>query len=253
MGILNTTPDSFSDGGKYNKIDKALKKADQMIKDGADIIDIGGESSGPGSKNIQLQEEIDRVLPVLKKIREISDIPISIDTYKSQVAEQSLNLGANIINDVTSLRADKKMAQVIASYKCPCIIMYSKDPNARTTIKNKKYQDVLKDIKAFLNDRINFAQAHKIPKNKIIIDPGMGHFVSSNPFYSYQIIANLNKLKEIAPHILIGISRKSFLGGSIAERDQIGIPLTAIAYLNGANIIRTHNVKITKEFFNQFK
>lgn len=247
MGILNLTPDSFSDGGKFNNLESALKRVKEIEKEGADILDIGGESSGPNSKNVSLEEELNRVIPVLKKIRNHIKIPISVDTYKSKVARQALEEGADIINDITALRGDPKMAKVIASYKCPVILMYSKDKTARTTIKNKKYSDVIQTIKKFLQERISYAKKQGI--NQIIIDPGMGHFVSAIPKYSFEIISRLKEVKSINYPILIGISRKSFLGGQLKDRDEKALPLSTIAYLNGASIIRTHNIKETRNLW----
>ncbi len=253
MGILNTTPDSFSDGGKHHTPQKALKKALEMIEAGAQIIDIGGESTGPGSKNVTTEEELRRVIPVIKLIRKHSKVLISIDTYKSAVAKEALANGADIINDVTALRGDKEMASVIAESKCPYIMMYSKDPTARTTLKAKTYADVTKTIEKFFEAQIKKAQKNGIKRSQLILDPGMGQFISSIPKYSFQIIARLPELKNFKLPILIGISRKSFFGGSLKERDEKGKALTAIAYLNGASIIRTHDVKGIKEFFKFLK
>ncbi len=255
MGVLNVTPDSFSDGGKFNKLEKAVKRAKQMESEGADIIDIGGESTGPNSKFISLEEELKRVIPVIKLIRRISKLPISIDTYKSEVAKQALENGANLINDVTALRGDKNMAKIAAKYNCPIILMYSKDKTPRTTREAIDYEDVIKTIKTFLKNRIKFAEKQGIKKSQIIIDPGIGAFVSGIPKYSFEIIAKLKCLKELGFPILIGISRKSFLhpakGGAskkcsqsehLKTRDLKSAILSAIAYLNGADIIRTHNI-----------
>ncbi|MBD3360843.1 dihydropteroate synthase [Candidatus Peregrinibacteria bacterium] len=252
MGVLNLTPDSFSDGGEYNTLEKALHRAKQIEEEGADIIDIGGESTGPNSKYIPLERELKRVIPILKKIKRNIDIPISIDTYKSEVARQAVEEGADIVNDVTALRQDPKMVKIIKRYKCPLIIMYSKDNTPRTTIQNKNYKDVIKIIKLFLEKRINYAENHGIDKKQIIIDPGLGNFISKIPKYSFEIIARLNELRDFGNNILIGASRKSFLGGEFKERDIKGIITAGIAYLNGASIIRTHNIKDTKEFFKKF-
>ncbi len=246
MGILNVTPDSFSDGGKYNTASKALKRALEMEKEGADIIDIGGESTGPNSKNVTIKEELRRVIPVIKLIRKYCKLPISIDTYKAEVADQALKSGANIINDVTGLRGDKNLAKIANKYKCPIIIMYSKDNSPRTTIKNKHYKNVMEDIKKFLTKQIKYAKLNGIKKKNIIIDPGMGNFISKIPKYSFEIIAKLYELKKIDHPILIGMSHKSFLGASIEQREQKALALSAIAYLNGASIIRTHDVKNTR-------
>jgi len=249
MGIINLTPDSFSDGGKYNTLEKAIKRANELEKNQADIIDIGGESTGPKSPEVSEQEELERVIPVLKKIRKSTKLPISIDTYKAEVARQALEEGANIINDVTGLRGDKKMPQIIAKYNCPLILMYSKDNSPRTTIQKKRYNNVIQTIKDFLEERINHAKSQGINPQSIIIDPGMGQFISAIPRYSYEIIARLHKLTALGRPILIGMSKKSFLMGDINSRTTKALPLSTIAYLNGARIIRTHNVKETKEFF----
>ncbi|OGJ42551.1 dihydropteroate synthase [Candidatus Peregrinibacteria bacterium RIFCSPLOWO2_01_FULL_39_12] len=266
MGILNVTPDSFSDGGKFNTIEKAVKRAKQIESEGANIIDIGGESTGPNSQNVSLEEELKRVIPVIKRIRKFSRLPISIDTYKSEVAAQALDAGANIINDVTALRGDKNMAKIVSKYKCPIILMYSKDKTPRTTKEKVEYKDILKTIKTFLKNRIKYAEKQGVKKSQIIIDPGMGAFISGIPKYSFEIIAKLKELKELGLPILIGISRKSFLGSDskgvanksspataghlgseIETRDSKSATLSAIAYLNGADIIRTHNIKAQRE------
>lgn len=246
MGILNLTPDSFSDGGQYNNIQKALRRVRQMEQEGANIIDIGGESTGPKSPNVSLKEELNRVIPILKKIRKHTKLQVSVDTYKSEVARIALEEGANMINDVTALRQDKKLAGIVAKYNCPIILMYSKDNTPRTTIKKKHYKDVIATIKNFLEKRINYAKKQGIAKKNIIIDPGMGQFISAIPKYSFEIITRLKELQELNQPILIGISRKSFLGGELQDRDEKSALLSAIAYLNGASIIRTHDVKTTK-------
>jgi dihydropteroate synthase len=248
MGVLNLTPDSFSDGGKYNSIQKALKRAKALEVQGADIIDLGGESTGPGSKNVTIEQELNRIIPILKSLRKATTLPISIDTYKAEVAAEALKHGANIINDVTALRGDPSMAKVIATHKCPIILMYSKDNSPRTTIKKLKYKDVIKTIKTFLKKRISYAKKHGIKPSQIIIDPGMGQFISAIPKYSYEIILRLNELSTFKLPILIGASRKSFLGGSIESRLDKGLIASTLAYLNAASIIRTHDIKETAQF-----
>lgn len=247
MGVLNFTPDSFSDGGKFNNLTGALKHALKMIKDGADIIDLGGESSGPGSSEISIDEELSRVIPVLKKIRENSDVPVSIDTYKSTVATQALSFGANMINDVTALRGDENMVKTAAKFNCPIVFMYSKDSSARTTVHAKRYSDIIGTIKKFWNKQIKYATSQGVKKENIILDPGMGQFISSLPQYSYEIILRLSELTSLDYPILVGISRKSFLGETLAQRDQLGLAPTALAIANGASIIRTHDVKSIKK------
>ncbi|PIR54787.1 dihydropteroate synthase [Candidatus Peregrinibacteria bacterium CG10_big_fil_rev_8_21_14_0_10_36_19] len=247
MGILNITPDSFSDGGLYNSIKSAKKRAKEMEKEGVDIIDIGAESTGPGSKKVKEDEELKRIIPILKEIRKSTKLPISIDTYKAKVAEECLKEGANIINDISALRGDKRMAKVVSKYKCPIIIMYSKDKTPHATIKNKSYKNLPKTINDFLRQRIQYAEKNGIKRKNIIIDPGMGNYISSNPKYSYEILAKLSEFKIHKMPIMLGLSRKSFLGSEIKDRDEKALPLTTIAYLNGASIIRTHDIKGVKK------
>jgi len=257
MGILNLTPDSFSDGGVFNAEKLAVKRALEIEKEGADIIDIGGESTGPGSENVELKEELKRTIQIIKEIRKHTQIPISIDTYKAKVAEEALKAGANIINDITALRGntnekrESKMACIAKKYNCPIILMYSKDQTARTSKIAKEYEDIIKTLKEFFTERLNYAEKQGIKKENIILDTGMGAFISTIPKYSYETIARLAELKTLKHPLLIGISRKSFLGGSMKNREQKALPLSAIAHLNGVSIIRTHNVKETKEFFEE--
>lgn len=249
MGVLNVTPDSFSDGGKFFDLKKAVKRAVEMEKEGADILDIGGESTGPKSVKISLDEELERVIPVIKAIRKITDVPISIDTYKSEVALQALMAGADIVNDVTAMRGDKKMAKVVADAGCPVVMMYSKDNTPRTTVKKKKYTDVIKTIEEFFDERIEYASSQGVLLKNIIIDPGMGQFISALPRYSFEIITRLAELKNVGCPILVGLSRKSFLGGEMNDRDEMVKGLSSVAYLNGADIIRTHDVGGLKKYF----
>ena len=250
MGILNLTPDSFSDGGQYNQPQAAIKRAVEIEQEGADYIDLGAQSTGPGSPNISPKEELKRLIPILKKIRQKVKIPISIDTYRSEIADAALTEGANLINDITALRADPKLAATIAKHRCPLILMYSKDPTPRTTRQALIYKDIIKTISDFFTERLEYAKQQCL--TDIILDPGMGHYISALPQYSYEIIARLSEFKKFQKKLLIGLSRKSFLGGPTEERDEKALPLTAIAYLNGAAIIRTHNVKATKELCQQW-
>lgn len=254
MGVLNVTPDSFSDGGKFVNPDLALTHALQMIEEGADIIDIGGESSGPGSKDVSLDEELFRILPVLEKLRQESNILISIDTYKAKVAQTSLEKGANIINDVTALRGDPTMAETLASYQAPVIIMYSKDPNARTTRQETHYENVVQTIHEFLEERLHYAEQKGLKRSRFILDPGMGAFISTDPKYSLQTLKNLEKFQDFKLPILVGASRKGFIGqildlpvGHMDQRLEGGLACAAVAVWNGAKIIRTHDVKATKQ------
>ncbi|MDP2642630.1 MAG: dihydropteroate synthase [Candidatus Peregrinibacteria bacterium] len=250
MGILNITPDSFSDRGKFMTLKEAVKQAKKMIEEEADILDIGGESTGPNSRFVTEKEELSRVIPVIKAIREFSDIPISIDTYKANVALEAIQNGADMVNDVTAMREDPKMAEVVKKHRCPIIMMYSKDNSPRTTIKEKKYPNVMQTIKKFFEERIAYAKSKGIKRDQIIIDPGMGQFISKIPHYSFEIIAKLQELEIFKKPILVGISRKSFLQEDLSLREEKAKTLSAIAYINGANIIRTHDVGGLRNYLN---
>lgn len=249
MGILNVTPDSFSDGGQFFTVNQALHQAKKMLEEGANIIDVGGESSGPGSIDVTVAEELKRVIPVVKELRQIcgEQALISVDTYKSEVASQAIAAGARLINDVTALRGDEKMAGVLADAGVKVVLMYAKDKSARTTANPVEYEDVVKTIKSFLIARIEFAISRGVRRENIIIDPGMGAFVSANPKYSWEILARLREFEELGCPILIGASRKSFLGGELKERLKPGLRAAKIAVENGAQILRVHNVRKTKE------
>jgi dihydropteroate synthase len=250
MGILNVTPDSFSDGGKFFNVNKAVERALQMVEEGADIIDIGGESTGPGSGNVPLDEEIKRVIPVFEKLRPKTKVLLSVDTYKHQVALHALNIGADMVNDVTALRGDNQMAKTLASYDVPLVLMYSKDPTARTTKKDVQYDDVVKSIHFFLGERIAYAEHEGIHRERIVVDPGMGAFVSSDARYSLQVLRRLRDLDDFHLPVLVGPSRKSFIGNTLDlplhERLEGSLASCAVALMNGASIFRVHDVKETR-------
>lgn len=247
------------------KLGDAVARALQMIREGADIIDIGGESSGPGSVDVSVEEELRRVIPVILSLchpefisgssfhldegilkRVQNDIVISIDTYKSEVARQGVSAGASMINDVTALRGDPKMAAVVAKTGAQIVLMYSKDPTARTTRLKKRYSDAVRTILEFLEERIDFALSQGIKREQIIIDPGMGAFVSADPKYSFEILARLAEFKRLGFPILVGTSRKSFLPGKIEERLKPTLEANILAIKNGADIIRVHDVATHK-------
>ena len=250
MGVLNLTPDSFSDGGAFNEPEIAKRRIDEMIAQGADIIDIGAESTGPGSKDISAEEELGRLKPVIDELyaNDVSiNIPFSIDTYKASVAEYALQHGFQMVNDVTALRGDPGMIEILLKYEPYVILMYSKDPTARTTKEAVEYDDVMATIKTFLLERIATLVEAGFPEDKIIIDPGMGAFISSIPDYSFQVINRLKELKLLGFPILVGISKKSCLGGKLEERDQPSVDWSKKAIENGASIIRIHNVGLLKK------
>lgn len=250
MGILNLTPDSFSDGGEHNTMKSAIKRFDEMIKQGADIVDLGGESTGPGSVDVSEEEELKRVIPVLKEVRKRSDILISVDTYKAEVAKQALENGADIINDVLAFRGDGDFAGTLANYDNQIIIMYSKDATGRTTGEDREYADVIQHIKDFFTERIAFAEKKGISRDRLILDPGQGAFVSTISKYSLQILKNLREFKSFGLPLMVGSSRKSFIGETLGlplhERKEGSCACVAVAVGHGADIIRVHAVKEAK-------
>ncbi len=250
MGVLNVTPDSFSDGGKFDDPKRAETHILQMISDGADIIDIGGESTGPMSKNVSFDEEMKRVKPVIDFVAEsgLSDrVIFSIDTYKAPVAEYALMNGFQMVNDVTALRGDPNMAGVLLKYQPYTILMYSKDPTPRTTKDAVKYKDVVKTVKTFLSERADLLLAEGFPKDRIILDPGMGMFVSAEPKYSFEIIERLGEIKKLGHPICIGVSYKSFLGGPIEKRGPASVEWSLKAIKKSASIVRVHDVAAMKK------
>lgn len=246
MGILNITPDSFSDGEQHLRIQDSVLRIQQFINDGVDIIDIGGESTGPGSIYVSAKEEFARVKPVIDHITEhqmMDKVMFSIDTYKSEIAEYALEHGFGMINDVTALRGDTKMINVLVTHQPYVVIMYAKDNTPRTTMEKVEYDDVIATIKTFLLGRIATLVTAGFPQDRIIIDPRMGMFVSANPQYSFEIIDRLSGLKQLGYPILIGTSRKSFLGGKVNERDEKSWQLAKRALQNGASVVRMHEVR----------
>lgn len=240
MGILNITPDSFFDGGRFIDINKAVKKAKQMVLDGADIIDIGGESSRPGSESISVKVELERIKPIVDKLVKLIKIPISIDTYKPKVADICLNLGANYVNDITGV--DDEMRKVVAKHNAGAIIMHMQG-KPKNMQKNIKYKNLISDIKDFLQNRVKKARLAGI-KN-IIIDPGLGFGKSFD--HNLKILNRLHEFKSLNCPILIGASRKSFIGKITGQDEQNRLQGTVvantIAIMNGASIIRVHDVK----------
>lgn len=242
MGILNVTPDSFSDGGKYNHIDAAVKHAEEMIKDGADIIDIGGESTRHGYTLLSDEEEISRVVPAIEKVKENFDIPVSIDTYKSKVAQAAIEAEADLVNDIWGLKYDKDMAGVIAKYDVPCCLMHNR--NLETTPYNNFLTDVLND----LQECVNIAHKAGISDDRIILDPGVGF--GKDLEMNLQIMNNLELLKLLGYPVLLGTSRKSMIGLTLDlpadDRVEGTVATSVIGVMKGCSIIRVHDVKENK-------
>lgn len=243
MGILNVTPDSFSDGGKFIDFDDAVAHAKLMIEEGADIIDIGGESTRPGAKPVPVPEELGRVIPVIKKLHRETSAIISIDTTKSKVAEKAINTGASMINDVSALRFDSKMAKVAARYKVPLILMHMLG-KPRTMQKNPQYKDLIFDIISYLQNSIRLAIKGGVPQGKIVIDPGFGF--GKTVEHNLEILRRLRELKVLGCPILIGTSRKSTIGKVLdlppEERLEGTSATVTAAICSGANIVRVHDV-----------
>jgi dihydropteroate synthase len=244
MGILNTTPDSFFDGGKYFNIDEAVVRGIQIEKEGADIVDIGGESTRPGSGTVSVKKEMDRVIPVIRKLVKKIRIPISIDTRKSKVALEAIKAGAKLVNDTSGLRHDKKMAQVIAKSNVPVVIMHIKG-TPKNMQKNPSYDDAIDEIINYLKESIEIAENAGILQNKIIVDPGIGF--GKRVEDNLEILRRIREFKVLGKAILIGTSRKSFIGdvlGLPVENRLLGTVATCVSsILNGVDILRVHDVK----------
>ena len=249
MGILNVTPDSFSDGGKFARFEAAVAQAMQMQNEGADIIDIGGESSRPGAEPVSAQDEMERVLPAIKEIRRLSPIQISIDTYKAATAEAALAAGANIVNDISALRFDPAMVDLLARTDVPVILMHMLG-TPRDMQQNPTYTDCVKEIGDFFGERIEFCRSRGIGKERLILDPGIGFGKRLED--NLAILRELEQFKRFGLPVLVGASRKSFIGKVAPERPagrRLGgsIAAAVVAALHGADIVRVHDVAETVE------
>lgn len=237
MGILNVTPDSFSDGGKFNNVDEALKHAEEMISDGADILDIGGESTKPGYNPVSPAEQIERVIPVIEKVKANFDIPVSIDTYKAEVAFEAVKSGCDLVNDIWALRDSSKMAELVADRKLACVLMHNRD--------KVNYSNFRSEVMADLSSYIDSAVKAGISKDKIIVDPGIGFGKTYEQ--NLCIIHYIEDLHDLGCPILIGTSRKSVIGLTldlpIFERVEGTIATTVMACMKGVSFVRVHDVK----------
>ncbi len=247
MGILNVTPDSFSDGGQYANIQRAVARALEMAEQGADIIDIGGESTRPGAEKVSEADELDRVVPVIEALSEQLNIPISVDTYKSRVAERALKAGAKIVNDISGLRFDKKMAQVIALKGAGIVLMHIKG-EPRNMQQNPHYDDVMNEIVQYLEESKKIAFKEGISNRQIVVDPGIGFGKRLQD--NFTIIRELDKLFVLSNPILVGPSRKSFIGQvlnlPVDERLEGTSAAVALSIQNGAQIVRVHDIREIK-------
>jgi len=240
MGILNVTPDSFSDGGRFNDMSEAIKRAEEMVAQGADIIDIGGESTRPGHASVSEEEEIKRVIPVVEALSKVIKIPISVDTYKGRVAELALEAGAAMINDVWGFKKDEYIARIAAKYNVPCCLMHNRD--------NKNYDNLIQDILKDLEESIEIALKAGVKSENIIIDPGIGFAKRYND--NLKTMRNLEKLNSLGYPLLLGTSRKSMVGFAldlpVGERLEGTLATTAIGIMKGCQFIRVHDIKENK-------
>lgn len=245
MGILNVTPDSFSDGGMHFKAETAVEHALRMVEDGADIIDIGGESTRPGSEPVSIEEEIRRTIPVIKAIAKKVNLPISIDTYKSEVARRAMDAGASIVNDISGLRFDPKMPELVAGYNVPVVAMHIKSKATDMQV-NPVYDALIPEIMDYLRNSIRIALDAGIREDMIILDPGIGFGKTFD--HNLEILKNLHEFTLLQKPILIGPSRKAFIGKILgdapaSERLEGTAAAVAVSIMNGANIVRVHDVK----------
>ncbi len=250
MGICNITPDSFSDGGKFLAKDKAFEHCQRLFDSGADIVDIGGESTGPGATPVSLEEELARVIPVIEKASKLG--PISVDTYKANVAKEAIEKGAILINDVSGLSADPKIAEVIASSKAWIVLMHNKSETSLPHVQKTKAinENIIDLIIGSLARKVENATKLGVAKDKIILDPGMGAFISQDPEHSWELLAKFERITKEFPGspVMVATSRKGFLGGKLEDRDPISQYTASWATDRGAKIIRTHRPDLASSF-----
>ena len=251
MGVINVTPDSFADGGLCFDQDTAVDHALALAAAGADILDFGGESTRPFSEPTPLNEELQRVLPVIAQVRARTHIPISIDTYKSGVARAALEAGANIINDISAMRFDPDMVHLAREYGAPVILMHMQGTPKGMQAK-PHYHDLLGELRAFFQERLDFAMSHGLPRELLVLDPGLGFGKTFQ--HNMEILNNLDAFLDLGCPLLIGPSRKAFLGHLLGglppgERDIGTLAALAVAVQRGAHIVRVHNVAYAKQFF----
>lgn len=244
MGVVNVTPDSFSDGGRYFEPAQAISHGVKLVEEGADIIDVGGESTRPGARPVSGREEVERVIPVIRGLRRELSAPISVDTYKADVAKAALDAGADMVNDISALRLDPAMAPLIAAEKVPVVLMHMRG-TPRTMQRRPHYRDVVEEVKEFLRDRIRFAVQAGVDLERIIVDPGIGF--GKELEHNLALLRALPALADLGRPVLVGPSRKTFIGKILdvgpEERLEGSLAAAVAAVLGGASVIRTHDVK----------
>lgn len=241
MGILNVTPDSFSDGGKYTSIERAVKQAIEMEKFGADMIDIGGESTRPDHESVSLEKELERVVPMIEAVRRNVNIPISIDTHKAETARQAIEAGAEIINDIWGAKREPEIAKIAATYDTPIILMHNRT--------NMNYSCLIDDMKRDLKESISIAINAGVPEKNIILDPGIGFAKTAE--HNLTVMQRLEDFAELGYPLLLGTSRKSFIGNILnvppSDRDYGTGATTCLGITKGVHIVRVHNVRMNKD------
>ncbi|MBW1660008.1 MAG: dihydropteroate synthase [Deltaproteobacteria bacterium] len=244
MGIINVTPDSFSDGGLHYRVENAIQRAFQMVEEGADIIDVGGESSRPGSDPVEAKVEIGRIVPIISRLSRELPVPISVDTTKSEVAQAALDAGAGMINDISGLHWDLKLADLAARYKVPIVLMHTRG-KPKTMQQDIQYTSLISEILRYLKEGIEVAMASGVPEDQIIVDPGIGFGKTLEN--NLEIMNNLFELSVLKKPIMLGASRKTFIGKvlglDVDQRLEGTLATTAYGIMHGADIIRVHDVK----------
>jgi dihydropteroate synthase len=245
MGILNTTPDSFSDGGQFASLDRALRHAERMVEEGADIIDVGGESTRPGAASVSIQEELDRVMPVVNGLSENLDVPISVDTSKPEVMREAIAAGAGMINDVRAFRVPGAVREAAQGGVAVCLMHMQGEP--RTMQEDPHYEDVVAEVAAFLAERYAVCTAAGIPGDRIVVDPGFGFGKSTA--HNLALLRGLRRITVHGAPLLVGLSRKSLIGKivgrDVAQREAASVALALAAIDHGARIVRVHDVRAT--------
>jgi dihydropteroate synthase len=246
LGVLNVTPDSFSDGGRFFEWAKAVERGRQLAAEGADILDVGGESTRPGSQPIPEEEELRRVIPVIEELRGQIGIPISIDTRKARVAERALEAGAQMVNDVSALRFDEAMAATVARWKVPLVLMHMRGHPGIMQM-DTHYKDLLGEIQGFFKERMAFALSRGVAREAIILDPGIGFGKSLEEKHNLILLKELRRFRDLGQPLMVGTSRKAFIGRILdlppEEREEGTMATVAVAIQNGANLVRVHEVK----------
>jgi dihydropteroate synthase len=245
MGIVNVTPDSFSDGGQFYMAEKAVEHALQLVQDGAAILDVGGESTRPGADPVPLQQELDRVIPVIEQLSKLTSVPISIDTYKPQVMQEAIGAGAAIVNDVCALQNGNALEIVAASNAGVCLMHMQGNP--QTMQLDPHYHDVVQEVREFLQQRLQAALEAGIAANRILLDPGFGF--GKRTVHNLDLLTSMPSIAALGQPLLVGLSRKSVLGklvgAGVGERLHASLAASVVAVMKGAQIVRVHDVKAT--------